>query len=104
MPYETTHYLTTVLTRAEQSIRSKPNTYYRAGWFFCRPANPILFHSCSTSGFNNFVIAIPGQKFLLAYFSNKADNKTNAASVIKLLANASYPELADILVLHELTN
>ena len=39
----------------------------------------------------------------MAYFSNKANNKTNAVTVVKILADAGYPELADILTLDDLT-
>jgi CubicO group peptidase (beta-lactamase class C family) len=96
--------LKAALQRTEKAIPSKPSNYYGAGWFFRQPTNPILFHSGSTCGFNNFVVMVPEKGFLMAHFSNKADNKTNAAAVLKLLADAGHPELIDILVLDELTN
>ncbi|GAB3987850.1 serine hydrolase domain-containing protein [Spirosoma daeguense] len=94
--------LKTVLARTKQTIPTKAGSYYTAGWFFREPNSPVLFHSGSTSGFNNFVVSIPDKKFLMAYFSNKADNKANAAAVLKLLA-ANNPELGDILALDTLT-
>ncbi|GAB4037839.1 serine hydrolase domain-containing protein [Spirosoma gilvum] len=95
--------LKAVLARTEQAIRSNPGSYYGAGWFFRQPSNPVLFHSGSTCGFNNFVVSIPDKNFLMAYFSNKADNKTNAAAVLRILATTYPTELADILTLDELT-
>ncbi|WP_240543541.1 serine hydrolase domain-containing protein [Spirosoma foliorum] len=95
--------LKSALIRMKQAIPDKPGSYYGAGWFFREPANPVLFHSGSTCGFNNFVVAIPSKKFLLAYFSNKADNKANAATVLKLLVDSGQRELADILALDDLT-
>ncbi|GAB4048548.1 serine hydrolase domain-containing protein [Spirosoma litoris] len=95
--------ITSVLARMKQGLPDRPGSYYGAGWFFREPANPILFHSGSTCGFNNFVVAIPSKKFLLAYFSNKADNKANAAAVLKILSDAGQRELADILTLDDLT-
>ncbi|MBD2699948.1 beta-lactamase family protein [Spirosoma sp. BT702] len=95
--------LKAILNRTKQTISTNPGSYYAAGWFFRQPNNPVLFHSGSTSGFNNFVVSIPDKKFLMAYFSNKADNKANAAAVLKLLASANPTELADILTLDELT-
>ncbi len=95
--------LKAALARTGQAIRANPGSYYGAGWFFRQPSNPVLFHSGSTCGFNNFVVAIPEKKVLMAYFSNKADNKTNAAALLKIL-DSTYPnELADILTLDELT-
>lgn len=95
--------LSAALMRAGQPIPQTPGSYYGAGWFFRQPENPILFHSGSTCGFNNYVISIPSKRFLMAYFSNKADSKTDAINVVNILANADYPELADILVLDDLT-
>ena len=96
--------LKTVLTKAEQSIRTRPVSYYGGGWFFRQPTNPVIFHSGSTSGFNNFVVAVPAKKFLMICFSNKADNKTNVAAVLKLLADAGYPEVAAMITLDAQTN
>ncbi len=95
--------LKSALTRYEQAISGKPGSYYAAGWFYRQPANPVLFHSGSTCGFNNFVVMIPGRKVLVAYFANRADNKANAATLLKLLAGAGLPELGDILALNALT-
>lgn len=91
------------LVRTGQAIPKTPGSYYGAGWFFRQPENPVLFHSGSTCGFNNYVVSIPSKQFLMAYFSNKADNKTNAVNVVKIIADAEYPELADILILDDLT-
>ncbi len=95
--------LKAALARTGQAVRANPGSYYGAGWFFRQPSNPVLFHSGSTCGFNNFVVAIPEKNVLMAYFSNKADNKTNAATVLKILASTYPNELADILTLDELT-
>ncbi|MVM39769.1 serine hydrolase [Spirosoma sp. HMF3257] len=95
--------LKAALARMKQTIRAKPGSYYGAGWFFRQPTDPVLFHSGSTCGFNNFVVSIPSKKFLMAYFSNKADNKANASAVLKILADAGQQEVTDILALDELT-
>lgn len=95
--------LKSALTRMKQAIRAKPGSYYGAGWFFRQTTEPILFHSGSTCGFNNFVVSVPSKKFLMAYFSNKADNKANASAVLKILADAGQHDVADILALDELT-
>jgi CubicO group peptidase (beta-lactamase class C family) len=95
--------LKSALTQAKQTIRAKPGSYYGVGWFFREPTEPVMFHSGSTCGFNNFVVNMPSKKFLMAYFSNKADNKANAAAVLKILADAGQHEIADILALDELT-
>ncbi|MBD2754836.1 serine hydrolase domain-containing protein [Spirosoma validum] len=95
--------LKAVLARTGQAIPKSSDSFYGAGWFFRQPDNPILFHSGSTCGFNNYVINIPSKQFLLVYFSNKATNKANAISVVKILANAGYPELTDMLTLDDLT-
>lgn len=95
--------LKTVLTRTVQSINATSGSSYGAGWFFRQPANPVLFHSGSTCGFNNYVIMIPEKRFLMAYFSNRADNKANASAVLKILADAGQTEIADILALDDLT-
>lgn len=95
--------LQATLARTGQAIRSKPGSYYGAGWFFQQPNSLVLFHSGSTCGFNNFVVSIPDKNFLMAYFSNKADNKANASAVLKILARAYPTELANILALDELT-
>ncbi|MVM32320.1 serine hydrolase [Spirosoma sp. HMF4905] len=95
--------LKSALTRMKQAIRAKPGSYYGAGWFFRESTDPVLFHSGSTCGFNNFVVAVPSKKFILAYFSNKADNKANAAAVLKILADSGQQEVADILSLDDLT-
>lgn len=95
--------LNTVLARTGKVIRSSKASYYGAGWFYRQPASPVLFHSGSTCGFNNFVVVIPGKQFLMAYFSNKADNKANAEAVLSILANAGQAELTNILDLDALT-
>ncbi|GAB4009224.1 serine hydrolase domain-containing protein [Spirosoma migulaei] len=95
--------LKAAITRMKQAIRSKPGSYYGAGWFFREPTEPVLFHSGSTCGFNNYVVSIPSKKFLMAYFSNKADNKANAEAVLKILTDSGQHEVANILVLDELT-
>ena len=96
--------LKTVLIRVEQAIRTNPVSYYGGGWFFRQPTNPVMFHSGSTCGFNNFVVAVPARKFLMIYFSNKADNKASATSILKLLADTGHPEIADIITLDAQTN
>lgn len=95
--------LKATLLRTGQAIPKTAGSYYGVGWFFRQPENPILFHSGSTCGFNNYVVSIPGRRFLMAYFSNKANNKPSAVNVVKVLADAGYPELADILTLDGLT-
>ena len=95
--------LKAALVRVGKAIPQASGSYYGDGWFFREPENPILFHSGSTCGFNNYVVSIPSKQLLMAYFSNKADNKTNAINVVKILTNAGYPELAGILALDDLT-
>jgi len=95
--------LNAVLTRTGKAIRSTKSSYYGAGWFYRQPASPVLFHSGSTCGFNNFVVSIPSKRFLMAYFANKADNKTNAEAVMRILAQSGQPELSTILTLDALT-
>ncbi|MFD2938189.1 serine hydrolase domain-containing protein [Spirosoma flavum] len=92
-----------VLVRIGKAIPQTPGSYYGAGWFYRQPINPVLFHSGSTCGFNNYVVTIPSKQFLMAYFSNKADNKANAAAIVKILADAGHPELGTILTLDDLT-
>lgn len=95
--------LKAALTRTVQVINATSGSSYGAGWFFRQPSNPVLFHSGSTCGFNNYVVMIPEKRFLMAYFSNRADNKANAAAVLKILADAGQTEIADILALDDLT-
>ncbi len=95
--------LTKVLTRTGKAIPQTRGSYYGAGWFYQQPDKPILFHSGSTCGFNNYVVSIPSKRFLMACFSNKADNKANASAIMKILVDAGYPELATILTLDDLT-
>ena len=92
------------LSRTNQLIRTNPDSYYGDGWFFQQPTAPILFHSGSTCGFNNFVISIPDQKFLATCFSNRADNKANITAILKCLADAGYQQAAAMLSLDKLTN
>ncbi len=95
--------LTKTITRIGKAIPQIPGSYYSAGWFYCQPSNPILFHSGSTCGFNNYVVSIPAKEFSMAYFSNRADNKANAATILKILSDVGNPELSDILRLDDLT-
>ncbi len=95
--------LTKTRTRIGKAIPQIPGSYYSAGWFYRQPNNPVLFHSGSTCGFTNYVVSIPAKQFLMAYFSNKADNKDNAAAILKILTSNGYPELSDILLLDDLT-
>ncbi|GAB4036347.1 serine hydrolase domain-containing protein [Spirosoma jeollabukense] len=95
--------LKAALARTSQAIDATSGSRYGGGWFFRRPANPVLFHSGSTCGFNNYVIMIPEKRFLMAYFSNRADNKANAAAMLKILADSGQTEVDDILVLDDLT-
>ena len=95
--------LRAALSRTGQPIPQTKNSFYGAGWFFREPAHPVLFHSGSTCGFNNYVLSVPDKQFLLAFFSNKADNRANADAVAKILADAGYPELANLLALDDLT-
>jgi CubicO group peptidase (beta-lactamase class C family) len=95
--------LPAVLARTGQAIHSTSGSYYGAGWFYRQPANPILFHSGSTCGFNNFVVAIPEKQFLVVYFSNRANNKSNATALLQLLASVGPREVADMLALDDLT-
>ncbi|WP_420150579.1 serine hydrolase domain-containing protein [Spirosoma sp.] len=95
--------LKAALLRTGQAIPSRSGSYYGAGWFFRRPASPVLFHSGSTCGFNNYVITIPSKQFVMALFSNKANNKKEVSNVVKILAASGYDELDGVLVLDELT-
>ena len=95
--------LKAVVMRTVQAINATSGSSYGAGWFFRQPTNPVLFHSGSTCGFNNFVVMIPEKRFLMAYFSNRADNKANAAAILKILAEAGQTEVTDILALDDLT-
>lgn len=95
--------LTTMLIRTGKPISSAPDSYYGAGWFYRQPPDPILFHSGSTCGFNNYVVFIPKKRFLMAYFANRATNKANAEAITHILSEAGYPNVAAILKLDELT-
>ncbi|GAB4019558.1 serine hydrolase domain-containing protein [Spirosoma koreense] len=95
--------LNATLTRTGQIIPKTGNSYYGAGWFFQRPDHPILFHSGSTCGFNNYVVCHPQKQLLIALFSNRASNKASAVSVVNVLTAAGYPELANMLALDDLT-
>ncbi|GAB2548854.1 serine hydrolase domain-containing protein [Spirosoma aerophilum] len=95
--------LNAVLARTGKAIPQTADSFYGAGWFYRQPEKPILFHSGSTCGFNNYVVSIPSEGFLMVCFSNKADNKMNALSIMNVLAESGYKKLADILVLDNLT-
>ena len=95
--------LPAALQRTGQEIFQAKNSYYGAGWFFRRPDKPILFHSGSTCGFNNYVISIPSEQVLIACFSNKANNKVNTSVILKILAESGHPEGMDMLALDDLT-
>lgn len=95
--------LTTALARTGQAIGSAPGSFYGDGWFYRQPASPVLFHSGSTCGFNNYVVAIPEKQVLVVYFSNRADNKANAEALFRILGDAGQPELTDMLALDDLT-
>ncbi|WP_405516452.1 serine hydrolase [Spirosoma sp. KNUC1025] len=95
--------LEAVLSRTKFAMPQKTDSFYAAGWFFRQPSAPVLFHSGSTCGFNNYVVSIPSKQFLMVYFSNRAENKVNAVKLMKLLAKAGYSEPADILPLDDLT-
>lgn len=95
--------LKTALSRIGKAIPQTSDSFYGAGWFYRRPDNPILFHSGSTCGFNNYVVSIPSERFLTVCFSNKANNKPSALAIMKILAESGYAKLADILTLDDLT-
>ena len=95
--------LRAALIRTGLAIPSAPASSYGAGWFFRQPTQPILFHSGSTCGFNNYVVMIPAKRFLMAYFSNRATNKASAEAIMKILADAGYRDVADMLPLDDLT-
>ncbi|MCX6212925.1 serine hydrolase domain-containing protein [Spirosoma sp.] len=95
--------LKAALARTGKAIPQTGDSFYGAGWFYRQPENPMLFHSGSTCGFNNYVVSIPSERFLMVCFSNKANNKPNALAIINILAESGYAKLADILALDDLT-
>ncbi|GAB3036044.1 serine hydrolase domain-containing protein [Spirosoma pulveris] len=95
--------LKTALARTGKVIPQTSDSFYGAGWFYRQPEKPVLFHSGSTCGFNNYVVSIPSEQFLMVCFSNKANNKLNALAIMKVLAESGYAKLADILALDDLT-
>ncbi|WP_245877993.1 serine hydrolase domain-containing protein [Spirosoma fluviale] len=95
--------LKVALARTGKAISQTGDSFYGAGWFYQQPEKSILFHSGSTCGFNNYVVSIPSERFLMVCFSNKANNKPNALAIMKVLAESGYSKAADILALDDLT-
>lgn len=91
------------LARTGKAIPQTSDSFYGAGWFYRQHGSLTLFHSGSTCGFNNYVVSIPSEQFLMVCFSNKANNKLNALAIMKILAESGYTKLADILTLDDLT-
>jgi CubicO group peptidase (beta-lactamase class C family) len=77
--------------------------YYAAGWFINTSDPPLLFHSGSTCGFNNYVIRIPRDSWNIVCFSNMADNRANFAAILRILKETGNPDLSSIFQLHDLT-
>lgn len=95
--------LPAALARTGKAIPQMNGSYYGAGWFYRQSTTPVLFHSGSTCGFNNYVISMPSKQFLIACFSNKADNKATIVAIAKILTEAGYSEPATMLALDDLT-
>jgi CubicO group peptidase (beta-lactamase class C family) len=95
--------LKAALARIGKAIPQTSDSFYGAGWFYQQPEKLSLFHSGSTCGFNNYVVIVPSEQFLMVCFSNKANNKPNALAIMKILAEFGYAKLVDILALDDLT-
>jgi CubicO group peptidase (beta-lactamase class C family) len=78
------------------------DSYYAAGWFIKGFSPVFLFHSGSTSGFQNFVIQVPGDEWTIVCFSNLADNITPFRDVLKILKDTGMYDL-QVWSLHDLT-
>jgi CubicO group peptidase (beta-lactamase class C family) len=78
-------------------------TFYAAGWFIDLNNPPLLFHSGSTCGFNNFVILLPGDDTSIVFFSNLADSSTPFRSILAILHQNGYPDLSSVFILHDQT-
>jgi CubicO group peptidase (beta-lactamase class C family) len=79
------------------------STYYAAGWFIDLRSPQLLFHSGSTCGFNNFVIQLPDDMTSIVFFSNLADSSDPFRSILAILKDSGYPDLASVFVLHNQT-
>jgi len=77
--------------------------FYAAGWFIDLNSPPLLFHSGSTCGFNNFVIQLPGDNTSIVFFSNLADSSDPFRSILAILKDSGYPDLSSVFVLHDQT-
>ncbi|HRR10062.1 MAG TPA: serine hydrolase domain-containing protein, partial [Rhodothermales bacterium] len=64
-----------------------PQHRYGAGWFF---DTEMWFHSGSTCGFSNFVIAMPASGKLVAWFSNRADDYAAFRKIQTLLIEEGF--------------
>lgn len=60
---------------------------YGAGWFF---DDQVLFHSGTTCGFSNFVVAIPASGKLIAWFSNRANDHAAFGKIQRLLVEQGF--------------
>jgi CubicO group peptidase (beta-lactamase class C family) len=78
-------------------------TFYAAGWFIDLRNPPLLFHSGSTCGFNNFVIQLSDNNTSIIYFSNIADNSDPFRTILHILHQSGYPDLSSVFVLHDQT-
>jgi hypothetical protein len=73
------------------------------GWFIDLNTPPLLFHSGSTCGFNNFVIQLADDNTSIVFFSNIADNSDPFRTILHLLHQSGYPDLSSVFVLHDQT-
>lgn len=96
--------LNKIMQRIRVSLKTGIENYYAAGWFETGLHNEILFHSGSTSGFNNYVIEVPKQKFSVIYFSNKADNEKSFKAITGVIKQSGLGDFSEVFKLYNLTN
>lgn len=79
---------------------------YGLGWFHAQnESNPLaLYHTGSSCGFSNGVLAVPSKNYLFVYFSNIADNHAIEKEIVAVLKKHScYDTPFDFLKMLELT-
>jgi len=93
-----------VIKRLQFKISSAGKNYYAAGWFELLSQEPVLFHSGSTCGFNDFVIWMPSTKLSIVMFSNLADRLSIFSKVLMVLKEEGIGDFSAVLKMHALTN
>ncbi|MFN8348889.1 MAG: serine hydrolase domain-containing protein [Spirosomataceae bacterium] len=94
------------LEKVHISLPENASGNYGLGWFYARnESSPLaLYHTGSSCGFSNGVLAVPSQNYLFVYFSNIADNHAVEKELAALLKKYScYDTSFDFLKMLELT-